>query len=141
MGILEEVSEDNHKFVGEERFGLIYGDQLTELQFYSIMAQIKRSLTKIGKEDYVNRLVSAVDCSLVQHDYLHETFHMMQAIYNKYGGGFLQPLVCLMHMKRISGDPMGGGKIIDRHNFLMLCYRALRCHRCVMFVEKLLSMI
>ena len=62
----------------------------------------------------------------------------MQALYNEYWGGFLQPLVCLMNMERIFGDPMGGGKIIDHHTFLMLCYRALRRHRCVMFIAKLL---
>ena len=138
MNIIEEVSDDNHKFVGQERFVLLYGDQLTEPRFYPVMAQIKKSLTKIGKEEYVNQLVSVVNRSLVQHDYLHETFHIMQAIYVEYWGGFLQPLVCLMNMKHISGDPMGGGKIIDHHNFLMVVYRSLCCHRSITFVAKLI---
>ena len=77
MNILEEVSDNNHKSGGQERFGLLYGDKLTELRFYPVMAQIKKSLTKIGKEEYVNQLVSAVNHSLLQHDYLHETFHMI----------------------------------------------------------------
>ena len=84
------------------RFGSLYGDQLTELYFYPMKDHILKSLTKIGKEGFVKELIGAMDRCIVQHDYLHESFHMLQAIYNEYWGGMLQPLVCLMNMKRVS---------------------------------------
>ena len=43
-----------------------------------------------------------------------------------------------MNLKRVSGDPMGDGKIIDHHNFLMLIYWSLRQHCSTTFVVKLL---
>ena len=87
----------------------------------------------------MNELIDAVDRCLVQHDYLHETFHMFQAIYDEYWGGFFQLLVSLMNRKRVSGDVMKSGKITDHHNFLIVVYQVL-CHsRCIQFVDHLVA--
>ena len=135
MGMLEEIGEDDLRFVGGGRFAFIFGDQLTEQRLKDCKMTILRNLTKIGYEEYVEQLTGAIDSTLLQHDFLHERFHQMQAIYSQYWGGFLQPLACLLGVKRVSGDPMGGGKIIDHHNFLLLVYRALCRYRCQTFLE------
>lgn len=40
-------------------------------------------------------------------------------------------------MKRVTGDPMGGGKIVDHHNFIFDVYRGVLQHRLEKFVAKL----
>ena len=50
MGILEVTKDDKHKFAGEGRFGMIYGDQLTELRFHPVKHHIMKSLTRLERK-------------------------------------------------------------------------------------------
>ena len=42
-----------------------------------------------------------------------------------------------MNMKRISGNPMGGGMIIDHDNCLMLVYQSLHWHCYITFIAQM----
>lgn len=137
MNLLEELENDTYRFVGDGRFAFEYGDQLTEQRLCNLKPFVIKSLAKIGYEDYVDNLVKALDSSMIQHDYLHETFHMLEAIYIQYWGAFLQPLAILTGTKRVSGTPLKSGKIIDHHNHLVKIYRAAKRYRSQKFIEKL----
>jgi len=141
MNLLEEQDDNTYRFVdgADGRYVFEYGDQLTELRVCKLKPFIMKSLTKIGYEDYVNNIVSAIDCTMMQHDYLHETFHMLEAIYAQYWGAVLQPLAVQLGYKRVSGQPLKSGKIIDHHEFVMLVYRAAKRYRMMKFVEKMES--
>jgi len=66
MGILEEDGEAKYRFTGHNRFVFVYGDQLTEQRLRNLKPFVMQSLTKIGYEDYVEQLSSALNGCIIQ---------------------------------------------------------------------------
>ena len=62
----------------------------------------------IGKEEYVEVMMSAYNKLVFAQCYLHENIHRLQGIYKLLYGGYIQPIQALLGMKKIKLDPTKG---------------------------------
>ena len=62
----------------------------------------------IGKEEYVEVMMSAYNKLVFAQCYLHENIHRLQDIYKLLYGGYIQPIQALLGMKKIRLDPTKG---------------------------------
>ena len=95
LQLLNETGKDKYDEESpgaDEKTVFFYGDLLTDILCQKMRPYVRKSRTKVGWEDWVMKISGAIDRCVFQHDYMHETFHMLEAIYNQFFGGFLQPL-------------------------------------------------
>jgi hypothetical protein len=98
-----------------------YGDVLTDDMMHGLRHLVLSRLTDLGKQDYVEQLLSAMDQLVKQHNSLHEQMHMLCAIFSWYYPGFLQAIQAEIKMKRIQLNPMKGS-FKDHDTFARLVY-------------------
>ena len=94
LGMIEPTKHGSYTYVkgSENRLVFQYGDVLTIKKWYSLGYYLLRQITTIGKEDYVNLMMTVYSQFAKMQDSLHENIHRLQGIYKLYYGGFLQPI-------------------------------------------------
>ena len=85
-----------------------YGDVLTIKQWHSLAYHIIKKVTTIGKEKYVQMMMTAYKRFILTQDYLHENIHRLQGIFKLFYGGFIQAVQALLGLKNVGPDPTKG---------------------------------
>lgn len=111
-----------------------YGDLLTDMRCQEHHEMFHKQKTMLGMEDHVKTMLTA-DCrKFMEHDYLHEGFHRLKAIYEDSYGGLIQPAQAERRVKRVQLDPLKG-QIADHDKHANICYDALVQLRLEAFVK------
>ena len=110
-----------------------YGDALTDVNWSKLEHRILRKYTDIGQKEYVNALLTAVRCIIMQHDYFHENMHRADCIYTEYQPMF-QPFIALLGVKRVIGDPVKKS-FQDHEIFLLRLHKACKQYQKEAFLD------
>ena len=140
LGLIEE--NEQHEFSlcpgAEKRYIFQYGDVLTIQKWYQLAIVILHKMTHIGKEEYVEMMMTVYNNFIKCQDYLHENIHRLQFIFTIYYGGFIQACQVVLGTKRIRQDPTKG-KWRDAELLTMKIYWALRRIRLEEFLQQFME--
>merc|ERR1739845_133993 len=65
---------------------------------------IVQQMTKLGKEEYVQIMMTAYRCFYKIHDYLHENMHRLEGIFKLFYPAVMQPIQALLGTKGLRMD-------------------------------------
>ena len=136
VNIFEELcvieKEDNGKYKLNEnamsRWIIQYGDVLTIKKWNALAYIIVQQMTKLGKEEYVQIMMTAYKCFYKMHDYLHENIHRLQGIFKLFYPSVMQPIQVLLGTKGLRLDcTKGSWTTAEYHTIRILnAYQRIR---------------
>ena len=86
-----------------------YGDVLTIQKLHQLNPSVLRAMTHVGKENHAKMIHSHLnDTCILNHDYLHENIHRLQAVYKIFYPGFIEACVRVLETKQVGHDPTEG---------------------------------